>query len=128
MTTTLPPPAPVTAPKRRQRRGWWTAGIVVAAVAAVGITSAATGSDSTVSAEVASANPGRASTSSNTDIDVMAMDYAWQTNSAELCASYEDVRDVPNIDNYAVTKYEQGYGHKLSAVGRAHLIHLLHSC
>lgn len=118
------PTAPVQTPRRRRRWPW----IILAVVGGLTFLGYVGRANDPTRAEVAAADPGYASTSGDADVEIMAIDYAWSEDLREACDDYNDVRDVPNIDNFVVSKFEEGYGQPLTAAGRAHLISLLHSC
>jgi hypothetical protein len=129
MNTFPPPTAPIPPRRRSRRRDWTIVGIVIGCLFVIGSIMQAVDKDDTAArAHVAAVDPGQASSTGDADIDVMAIDGAWAQNHDELCDAWADVKDLPNIENFTISKFEEGYGQKLTARGRAHFLALLHTC
>jgi len=125
--TALPPPTqPMQPPKRDRRRQWFIVAAVVGSLGALSVIGAVLNDGAR--ARVATADPGQPS-SGDADIDIAAIDLAWSVRMHDVtCALWNDVKNLPNIDDFVISKFEEGYDQKLTAEGRAHLIDLIHSC
>lgn len=65
------------------------------------------------------------------DVQIMSIDMAWSSNSAEVCDAYSKVRgtvDRDTLNDYMVSQFEEGYGDTLEPAARDHLIDLIEAC